>query len=324
MPGNIQTTVRLYLGATTIWTLLLFSGMGAPVAAQTVEALNRAQIGRDQTMVTGGPTVTATAGPENQVVASPNDPDLGEQQILRRTESYQPFVASVSVPFYWTSNVALTNSGEQSDFLVSPVAVLAYQPRLTKNLNAYASVREQLFYYDRLPSFNFGSFDAEIGLSYTIPQLRNLVVHLGYDYNRLTQKDSFDAFFQNHTLVFSAEMPFRINRAQQLTIGVDTNVSLGAAPEPPRRHDFEAYLGYSVQVTRALALSATGRLTVHDYTDTDRTDVTEMIALNASYTLGKYLTINGLGSFAASQSNQSVFNYRVGNIGGAVAFSIRF
>src|SRR5205085_11556742 len=189
--------------------------------AQTVQALNRAQMARDQTVTAPGPAVT-TNGEEGQVVTSPNDADLGEQQILKRTEGYQPFVVSVSVPFYWTSNVALTNSGEQSDFLVSPVAAIAYQPRITKELSAYVSVREQLFYYDRFPSFNFGSFDAETGLTYTVSQLHNLILHAGYDYNRLTKKNSFDSFFSNHVLALSFEMPFRINRAQQLSIGVPT------------------------------------------------------------------------------------------------------
>ena len=177
---------------------------------QTVQALNRAQMARDQTLTAPGPTVI-TNGQDGQVVTSPNDPDLGEQQILKRTEGYQPFVVDVSAPFYWTSNVALTNSGEQSDFLVTPVVAIAYQPKINKNLSAYVSVREQLFYYDRLTSFDFGSFDAAVGLTYTIPQIYNLVLHAGYDYNRLTEKDSFRSFFSNNTIIVSAEMPYRIN-----------------------------------------------------------------------------------------------------------------
>lgn len=291
--------------------------------AQTTQ-LNMAQIARDQVVTAPAPTGLSTTTDENQIVSSPNDADLGEQQILKRTESYQPFVASVAVPFYWTSNVALTNSGEQSDFLVSPVAAIAYQPRITNNLSAYVSVREQLFYYDRFPDLNFGSFDVEVGLTYTVSQLHNLILHAGYDYNRLTKKNSFDDFFSNHILALSAEMPFRINRAQQFSVGVDTNVSLGAEPEGPRRHDFDGWIGYSVQLTRALVLGASGRIVVHDYVQTDRADVTEMVALNATYTIAKYFSATALASFAANQSNHSVFDYEVANAGGSVSFSIRF
>jgi hypothetical protein len=306
---------------------LLFFGLCLIGPANEMDAQStqqdRAQMTRDMGTAPG-PIVTTTGVDDSHVVTSPNDADLGEQQILKKTETYQPFVASVGVPFYWTSNVALTNSGEQSDFIVSPVAAIAYLPRITQNLTAYVSVRDQQFYYDRFPSFNFGSFDAEIGLTYTVPQVRNLVLHLGYDYNRLTKKNSFESFFNNHNLIVSAEMPMRINRSQYMTFGVDTAISMTGMPNPPRRDDFDFYIGYSVQVTRALTLSATGRITLHDYVLTDRADVTEMIALNANYSITSWFSASALASFAANQSNHSVFDYNVGDVGGAVSFSIRF
>jgi len=305
--------------------LLLVAVFTPAGLAQTVQ-LNIAQMSRDQvTTAPTGPMVTTTGGDESHVVSSPIDADLGEQQILRRTEGYQPFTVSVGVPFYWTSNVALTNSGEQSDFIVSPVAAISYQPKLpVQNLYFYASVREQLFYYDRLTDFDFGSFDVALGLSYTMPQLHNLTLHAGYDYNRLTEKNSFDAFFNNHMLALNAELPFKINRAQWLSVGADTYISLGADPQGPRRHDFDWYVVYSVQLTRALTLGASGRLILHEYVQGDRVDVNEMVSVNASYSISDYLSVSALASFAANQSNHSVFNYEVGNIGGAVSFSIRF
>jgi len=292
-------------------------------SAQTIQ-LNIAQMSRNQVATTAPEPLSTTGTQNNEIVASPNDADLGEQQILRRTETYQPFVVSVAVPFYWTSNVALTNSGEQDDFLVSPVAAIAYQPRLTQNLFAYVSLREQLFYYNRFPDFNFGSFDAEVGLTYTIPQVYNLVLHAGYDYNRLTKKNSFDDFYQNHMFTLSAELPFHISRAQQFSIGTDAYVSMGATPEGPRRHDFDWWAGYSAQLTRAFVLGASGRIVLHDYVQGDRVDVTEMISVNATYYVTKYFTASALASFAANQSNHSVFDYEVGNLGGTVAFSLRF
>src|SRR4051812_31339043 len=109
-------------------------------SAQSGAQIDRAALARDVT-TTPGPIVTTTGTEDGHVVTSPNDPDLGEQQILKRTDSYQAFSASVGAPFYWTSNVALTNSGEQSDFLVSPVAAVGYSPRLGQNLSMYAGVR---------------------------------------------------------------------------------------------------------------------------------------------------------------------------------------
>jgi hypothetical protein len=303
------------------WLISLFV-LVEPLYSQTT-AIDRAQIARDQTATAPGPIYT-TGVEDNHVVTSPNDADLGEQQILKRTETYQPFFASVAVPFYWTSNVALTNEGEQSDFLVSPVAALSYQPRLAKNLSASVGVREQLFYYDRLTSFDFGSFDVDVGLTYTIPQLHNLVLHAGYDYNRLTKKNTFESFFSNHSFVASAEMTFALSRAQQLSTGLDTNISMDADPNGPRRHDFGGFVGYSAQVARSILVGANFRLVVHDYVLTDRVDLNEIVSLNATYAVTRLISASAIASFAANQSNHSVFDYQVGNLGGSVALSIRF
>ena len=292
-------------------------------AGQTIQ-IDRAQLSRDQTLTTPEASPAPPGTGELVMVTSPNDTDIGEQQFLRPSETYQPFTASVAIPIYWTSNVALTNKGEQGDVLTSPVAAVAYQPRITNNLSGYAGVREQLFYYKRLHDFDFGSFDAEVGLTYTVPQFYHLILHLGYDYNRLTKKDSFDDFFSNHMLVLNGEVPIRINRAQQLSIGVSANVSMTAVPEKPRRDDFDGYFVYSVQLTRALVLAASGRVSVHDYILTDRVDVTELVALNATFSVTDFLSVNALASFAANQSNHSVFDYEVGDLGGTASVFIRF
>jgi hypothetical protein len=40
--------------------------------------------------------------------------------------------------------------------------------------------------------------------------------------------------------------------------------------------------------------------------------------------VNKYLTVSAISSFAADQSNQSVFDYQVSNLGDAVAFVVKF
>ena len=266
-------------------------------------------------------------------MAAPSDADLGEQQILKRVEEYQPFTISAGAPFYWTSNVALTRSGEQSDFVVAPAAAAFYEPRITSTLYGLIDVREQLFYYDRFDGFDFGSFDFEVGLRYIVPQWHNLLLRVEYDYNRLTEKNSFAAFFQNHAFIVNAEIPFRLGRAQQLSLGADANISAAAeeSGQPPninaisaRRNDYGIYLGYSVIVARSFFVNAVGRIVVRQYWEGGRDDLSEILALTANYRVNKFLTVSAVSTLAASQSNQSVFDYNVANLGGAVALSVKF
>ncbi|MEP6936944.1 MAG: outer membrane beta-barrel protein [Chthoniobacterales bacterium] len=300
-----------------------FSLFSSTLRSQTAD-VDRAQLLRTQAD-TRTDSSTSPEGGEEEYGGSPNDPDLGKQQILRRQERYQPFTFSVGAPFYYTSNAALTRGNEQGDFLVAPQASFTYQPRLAQALYAFVSVQQQMFYYERFSDLNFGSFDARAGLVYYLPRLHDLTLRAGYEYNRLTFENSIeDEFFSNHSFFFSAEVPFRFGKAIQLSVGFDANVSVSADPEPPRRNDYDVFVGFDAQLTRELSFDAVARLAVRDYSVGDRTDVGEMLALSLNYRLTKWITLSAISTFAANQSDQSAFDYTVVNVGGALAFTWRF
>jgi hypothetical protein len=305
-------------------SFFVFAGHGVAQNPAS-QSIDRAQLLRTQTGPPLPPEVSPSGVQEGEAAASPNDADLGEQGILKRVEEYQPFTASVAAPFYYTSNVALTHRGVRGDFLVAPAAGVFYEPRITRTLYGFIDVRQQLFYYNRYNGFDFGSFDAEAGLIYSLPQFHNLILRGEYDFNRLTFSDRvLDEFFSNHSLIASAELPFRFGRAAQLSLGADVNISVAADHESPRRNDYGVFLGYSVFLTRSLSLDSVGRVVVRDYYHGDRTDVSEILALSANYRLTSWWTASVISSFAASQSNHSVFSYNVANVGGVIALSAKF
>jgi hypothetical protein len=270
--------------------------------------------------VTPSPSVVG-----NQVAPSPNDADLGEQQILKHTETYQPFTVSFSTPTFYTSNVALTNTGVVSDVVFAPIAAAFYDPKITQNLYAHLGAQEQIFYYGKYTAFNFGSLDCQAGLTYFLPQYHNLMLRAWYDFNRLTNGDQLGSeFFSNNQILLDAEMPFRLGRAQQVTVGADTYLSVGADHQSPRRNDYESYIGYSVGLTRAFSMSAIGRFVVRDYHQNGRSDISEIISATADYRLTNWCSISAISSFAHSDSNQSQFDYDVGNVGGTLELSVKF
>ena len=287
------------------------------------QVLDRADLLRTQPTLRQDPADAVTGPDGSHAEASPNDPDLGEQAILKRQEHYRAFTVSVSTPMLYTSNVALVKTGAEHDFIFAPQFGITYAPRLTKTLYATVALEQQQFYYDRFGEFDFGSFDARLGLAYQLPQFHNLILRGEYNYNRLTS-DGFDEFFSDHSLFASAELPFRIGRAQQVTVGTNAKITLDTDPEEPGRHDVEAYVGYSVALTRALTATAVGRVAVRDYIDSGRTDVSEVLALGATYRFTKWLSASATGTLAWNQSDEDVFEYDVANLGGALSFSYRF
>lgn len=312
---------RLLVISFTLCGCIASTGVLAQTATQDVD---RARLLQNQTRLQQDPYGEANGvADDGRAEASPNDPDLGEQEILKRSQYYQPFTASVTAPFYYTSNVALSRRGEQGDFLVAPAASFTYAPRISKTFFGEITIGQQMFYYDRFSELDFGSFDVRIGAAYYLPQLHNLTLHAQYVFNRLTT-DSFDEIFTNHSFFFNVELPFRIGRAQQVSFGADADFSFYANEDAPQRHEFDLYVGYAVNLTRSLSLDAVGRLYVRDYVNGDRTDVSELLALSATYRFNKNFSVGLVSTFASSQSSQSVFDYNVANLGGSVNFTLKF
>ena len=321
MPGIFHVRFRL------LANLLAMLAVVVPVTlleGQQVSVQDRAQLLRTSPPSSSDPYSEENGVEDGRAVESPNDADIGEQEILKRIDRYQPFTASVAVPFYYTSNVALVRNGEQSDVLAAPAVGVTYAPRFTDTLYGSFTVQRQEFYYDKFTALNFGSFDFRAGATYILPKAHNLMLRAEYDYNRLTFSNSFNEFFENHSLYFSAELPFRFGRAQQLSIGVDTNVSLGSNPSAPQRDEFDVYVGYAVSLTRSLSVGAVGRVFVRDYRSFSRTDVSEVLALTANYRITKNFSAGVATTLAWSQSDISVFDYEVANVGGALSLSFKF
>src|SRR5437870_1239730 len=298
-------------------------GKATGQTGQTSQDVDRSQIFRSEPSIRPGEPISQNSNGFGYAAPSANDADLGVQAILKRQEEYKPFTFSASLPYYWTSNVALVRTGEVSDGVLAPSFVFAYQPKLMKTLYGEFIASQQLFYYDRLGEFNFTSFDAIAGVVYYLPKYHNLTLRLRYDYNRLTT-DEFDEFFANHSIVASADMPFRFGRAMQLNVGALANVSVAADPSGPQRSDCEVYGGYHVQFSRAFAADAVGRILFKEYYEGGRSDVSELLALTADYRVRDWLTLSAVSTFAWNQSNHSVFDYSVVNLGGALALTFKF
>ena len=301
-------------------TTTIFAAKAA--VAQTSQAVDRSQILR----IEPGTRVGAPSLPDQALgyaAPSENDADLGVQAILKRQEQYRPFTFTLSAPFLYTTNVALTKNGVVGDGVFSPALTLAYQPRIAKTLYGEFIVVQQLFYYDSQTDFNFTSFDAIAGVVWYIPQYHNLILRLRYDFNRLTN-DEFDEFFQNHSVIAIAEMPFQFAQAMQLNLGALANISISSSPQSPRRNDFEVYAGYAVQFSRSFSVDAVGRFIVKDYYKGDRTDINEILALTANYRPNSWLTLSAIATFSWNQSNHSIFDYNVADVGGGVAATLKF
>ena len=87
------------------------------------KAQNRSQITTDADVarrdMIGAITGQAFAPEPGYAPPSPADPDLGEQRLLIPDQRYQSFTLFSNVSEFYTSNAALSNGGEQSDWFTA-------------------------------------------------------------------------------------------------------------------------------------------------------------------------------------------------------------
>src|SRR3954462_9419491 len=145
--------LRLVAGLLATISLLAFT---EPLWAQQVQVQDRAQLLRPPGSTTD-PYSEQNGVDNGRAGSTENDADVGEQEILKRIERYEPFTVSIATPIYYTSNVALVRRGEQSDVLFAPAAAVTYAPRFTSTLYGSFTIQHQEFYYDKFSALDFGS-----------------------------------------------------------------------------------------------------------------------------------------------------------------------
>jgi hypothetical protein len=77
-------------------------------------------------------------------------------------------------------------------------------------------------------------------------------------------------------------------------------------------------------LSRSFSVDAVGRFIVKDYYKGDRTDINEILALTANYRPNSWLTLSAIATFSWNQSNHSIFDYKVADVGGGVAATLKF
>ena len=79
-----------------------------------------------------------------------------------------------------------------------------------------------------------------------------------------------------------------------------------------------------MQFSRSFLVDAVGRILFKEYYEGGRNDVSELLAVTANYRVREWLTLSAVSTFAWNQSNHSVFDYSVVNLGGALALTFKF
>jgi len=255
--------------------------------------------------------------------ATPGDPDLGVQQILKRKDSYQPFRVMGSLEAFYTNNVALVKNGTEDDAYMVGTVGAAWVPKINDRFYGELSATQQFFRYDTFDSLDFDSLNLGGGLTHYWPQIGNIATTARYNYNRLTDADRGKEFFRNHQASLNAAKTFAHTR--NLFTFVDATALFSFSdPYASQRWEYSASGGVFGRITRAWDAQASYRLALYDYFAEGRDDLNQSLNLQTSYHFTKWARIGATTTFSFNNSTQPVFDYDAINTGGGVYLNLKF
>jgi len=258
------------------------------------------------------------------IPGSPADPDLGDQRILVPDDRYKAFTLFSNISEFYTTNAALSNGNEQSDWFTAMQFGAAWVPRITGNLFGEATAMQQLFRYANLSGLSFNSLDLGAGLIYVVRELDDLSIFARYNYNLLTNASSDSSTFYQQTIRLGLNKPFVFSRAHSANVGLVADINLDGWPGYALRNRFALLTGYTVNLTRLLQANLFYQIGYFPFVESSRQDLNQLVSFALSLNLSPRFSINTSVSGGFNSSTESFYSYSVLNTGVGVSANYKF
>lgn len=306
--------------------LCAFLGGGVRISGQQsqVERVRQLDLNRDVREVQ-----TARVGPVAPTFSQTDGGDdlesFGIQQMLvsgpARMRNFRVFG---EMSAFATNNVGLSRRDPSSDsFFVGNFGIEYRRPLKRRGFEVDATFQVAMFRYNQFRQLNFNSFDVGTGITYHSEKLKGVDFAARYNFNALTGVSSGDAFFESHTITLGAEKVFQFGSTRYAVLGLSGRISF-AAPRSNERQEISAYAGYHFEPTSRMDVDLGYRYGRFLYTDGGRKDHNQTISLGLRYRLTDWFSASASSFYVWDRSNQDVFSYNAGTVGGALMFMMRF
>lgn len=269
-----------------------------------------------------------TAGQPNadkshRVLATPGDPDIGEQFILPEREDMRSWRLFATAAEYYTNNVTLARNNKQADGYFFGEVGLRHELKLTDSLTLEAIVREGFFRYHSLTAQNFNSLNAGAGLFYNVKELWDITLFGRYNFEWDTNSRSSRDLFTGHTLTVGAQKNFAWQGGNFIYVGYSS--IFGWAQEfAAQRNEHSLYVGAQAHLTKDLDADIYARIALFDYRQGGRKDFNGAVTSALTYHFTRQFSVNASFTYVIDRSNRSASNYDAATTGGGFNFKYQF
>lgn len=324
---------------------LILLGTPALVSAQAIPPDTRLQQLQQFERFYDGQEIDIPSSPDalQQEEAWEKDGELGEQRILLAKPAPKPWRLFADSTVVYTSNAFLTQGHTLDDGYFAGTVGASYNWTFENSLNVNLMARQQLFRYFSYSVLDFDHGSLAARVNWVAPDSLGNVVFFGrWQWNRLTAARSNpsgisfgDEFLRYHTFTVGAQKLFFIDPYNYFFLGLSSQFGLtedsrGSRATDPQKDSYSLFVGYSYIYSRSLTTQIGYYLNrnVYDHIRTGngklRRDWNHAVAASAIWTFNDYLSAGLNLTYTWNESNESFFQYEVGNIGTHLEVSWRF
>lgn len=319
----IRFAVNRSLKTLTALTALSISFVARWASAQDANAsIEQSRLLRETpAAINNNVNADGTPLPAPEESSTPDD-SFGAQMILKNQERVRLFILTGDASIFYTNNATLSPDHTIDDGFAVVNAGVGWLPNLGNNLQAQISLRTSVLRYFETSSLDFASLGAGAALSWSPPFLAGANLFARYDFTELLNDDS-DEILNDHEWTLGAQRGFALGRSQAIVAGIAGSARI-SDPHAAQRDQLSVFVGYQLQITRALATDISYRFGYYFYNSDGRVDRNHVISWNVRYRLNESVDLGLFASFAANRSNNASFEYNVVNPGGGIGFNVRF
>lgn len=312
-------------------SILLLAALGAATGAFAQDSsLNRRQSGLLDPLVQpgiqGADRVIA-AGRGSTAASRDISGDYGDQEILVRSDEWDPWSFGVSFGYEYQSNASLSPNDATEDFLFRQSASGRGTFPLTETLYLSAGFQQQLFRYDELDLLDFDRVDGDAGILWALPEswpiLGNSVFSLKGTYYRMSEAENFgEELFSNTGVGVGLLRSYAVGRNQTFLVSGTADVSLDASDEEPQRNDYAILGAWQAKLAPRWESNVFVRGTFYDYNA--HADWNFIVGASLDWLPNDWCRIGVSSNFSANASDDEAFEYENAGVGANLRFSLRF
>ena len=259
---------------------------------------------------------------DNSGAISSGDDSFGAQIILKNQERPKSLIVFGDVAGFYTNNVDLTPSRTRSDFFLASNVGAAWRPTISRGLFAEISAASSIFRYDRASELDFERITLGAALTWLVPHTPDIVAFARYDFTELLDSASSE-LLQDHAFTIGGQRTFVFGRSHSLAAGISGVLGI-STPRSQERDQAGIYAAYHLQITRSVDADLLYRYAAQFYDEDGRVDHNQTLSFAIGYYPVRWLRVDASISAARNDTNRSVFQYEVINVGSGLRFSIRF